>query len=739
MKNIFKAFICLFFNILLFNSNAYAMKSLDAVSVLAPDPPTVNSPVNLCQYYNPTRLFALASPGHTLIWYDTNSGGIGSIVPPLPITTNVGTFTYYVSQTDGVTESARVPIVVNVVSTNGISIELVLKCDYKKVTTGPDVFPPTTLSSVYFDWSVDNFPANTHTYSYSYFISDSNFKIIGSIIKGTTTDKHLEIFGILKGQNVTLTVSSSIYTCAFETNTCQLYCREITNPDFADIAPICQEANSVPTLGATSPNGLTGVWKPAVIDTRTPGTFLYTFDPDPVNFPCSNPQKMSIQILPKVAPIFNSFPTTVCQGAVAPILPLTSNNPTPITGTWSPNTVDTSILGSTIYNFTPDNPAQCPLTTPVTFTITVKSIIDSGFAPIAPICIGSTAPTLANLSPSGITGTWFPLRINTNSTGTVSYTFTPDANQCGRPQTLDVSIIPKKVTDFVQIPAFCTGETAPLLATTSPNNVSGTWLPGTVDNLASGTYFFTPNTNECATTQTMTITVTQPTSPDFSNFSICSGNPAPSLNATSPNGITGIWSPDSIDNLNSSIYTFTPNAGQCAIPQTIEVTILPSKTLVDFNSEVTEAFSKNQKITITPIAAGNDYLYRLDEGPFQKSPVFENISAGYHSVTVQDVAGCGNTITKNNILVIDYPKFFTPNSDGYNDVWNIFPLKNQSSSKICIYDRYGKLLKEISPKGTGWDGTFKGQLLPATDYWFTVDYEEQGTIKKFKSHFSLKR
>ncbi|MFL2593403.1 MAG: T9SS type B sorting domain-containing protein, partial [Flavobacteriaceae bacterium] len=37
--------------------------------------------------------------------------------------------------------------------------------------------------------------------------------------------------------------------------------------------------------------------------------------------------------------------------------------------------------------------------------------------------------------------------------------------------------------------------------------------------------------------------------------------------------------------------------------------------------------------------------------------------------------------------------------------------------------------------------TFNGKPLPATDYWFSVKYEEPGTeiIKTFRAHFSLKR
>ena len=37
------------------------------------------------------------------------------------------------------------------------------------------------------------------------------------------------------------------------------------------------------------------------------------------------------------------------------------------------------------------------------------------------------------------------------------------------------------------------------------------------------------------------------------------------------------------------------------------------------------------------------------------------------------------------------------------------------------------------------DGTFNGQLMPSTDYWFKVEYPEAGVVKEFKAHFSLKR
>ena len=91
-------------------------------------------------------------------------------------------------------------------------------------------------------------------------------------------------------------------------------------------------------------------------------------------------------------------------------------------------------------------------------------------------------------------------------------------------------------------------------------------------------------------------------------------------------------------------------------------------------------------------------------------------------------------------LVIDYPKYFTPNGDGHNDTWNIIGM-NQADAKLYIFDRYGKLIKQISPSSgsDGWDGTYNGQQLPSTDYWFSLDYTENGAAKQFKAHFSMKR
>ncbi len=73
--------------------------------------PTATSPVNYCQNAVATPLQAT---GTNLLWYTTATGGTGSPTAPTPSTATIGTTTYYVTQTIGSCESARLPIVVNV-------------------------------------------------------------------------------------------------------------------------------------------------------------------------------------------------------------------------------------------------------------------------------------------------------------------------------------------------------------------------------------------------------------------------------------------------------------------------------------------------------------------------------------------------------------------------------------------------------------------------------------------------
>jgi gliding motility-associated-like protein len=142
------------------------------------------------------------------------------------------------------------------------------------------------------------------------------------------------------------------------------------------------------------------------------------------------------------------------------------------------------------------------------------------------------------------------------------------------------------------------------------------------------------------------------------------------------------------------------------------------------------------------VEGDGDYEYAINDGPFQDESVFLDIPPGINTVVINDKNGCGTT-EPIEFLVVAYPKFFTPNNDTFNDTWNVKGIEELTNPVVFIFDRYGKLLKQLGAT-EGWDGNFNGRPMPATDYWFRFEYEEEDdsrvlVAKTRRSHFTLKR
>ena len=156
------------------------------------------------------------------------------------------------------------------------------------------------------------------------------------------------------------------------------------------------------------------------------------------------------------------------------------------------------------------------------------------------------------------------------------YTITvKDARGCTNTFNITVAIIGSPVTPtFSPVAAICSGAALTALPTTSLNGITGTWAPA-LNNTATTTYTFTPTAGLCATTATLTITVTPNIAPTFTPVAaICSGAALTALPTTSLNGITGTWAP-ALNNTATTTYTFTPTAGLCATTATLTITVNP--------------------------------------------------------------------------------------------------------------------------------------------------------------------
>ncbi|HUH29579.1 choice-of-anchor L domain-containing protein [Gelidibacter sp.] len=171
----------------------------------------------------------------------------------------------------------------------------------------------------------------------------------------------------------------------------------------------------------------------------------------------------------------------------------------------------------------------------------------------------------------------------------------------------------------------------------------------------------------------------------------------------------------------------------CETTQVFNVIESESAT-IEFTETVD--FSDPNNVTVTIGGIGN-YMYVLNDRDPQESNIFENVPIGPNLIKIIDLNGCSE-VTK-EIVVIDTPKFMTPNDDGYFDTWHITGVETLPGTVIYIYDRYGKQLAFLTSFSKGWDGTHNGHKMPASDYWFVADIKKDKVSFQLKGHFALKR
>ena len=217
--------------------------------------------------------------------------------------------------------------------------------------------------------------------------------------------------------------------------------------------------------------------------------------------------------------------------------------------------------------------------------------------------------------------------------------------------------------------------------------------------------------------------------------SICAGVPQTIL---APSGYASyVWTPANASSTNqisvgtSGIYSVevTNNKG-CKATKTFQV---ETSEKAQIQNITVNDFNGNSNTVFINYSGNGDYEFSLDGINFQDSNYFTDVPSAEYNLVINDKKGCG--VTKADFFVLSYPTFFTPNGDGYNDVWKIQNIATRPNSRIELYNRFGKLLGNFDTD-TGWNGKFNQQQLPADDYWFVLTLENQ---KQIKGHFALKR
>jgi gliding motility-associated-like protein len=231
----------------------------------------------------------------------------------------------------------------------------------------------------------------------------------------------------------------------------------------------------------------------------------------------------------------------------------------------------------------------------------------------------------------------------------------------------------------------------------------------------------------------------------------------PSLILLSQNGISGTWSPSSIDNLANGVYTFTPDAGQCANPFTLTVNVdevpvfsVRTDTVVYDGDIVPATFftgtpatsiynwtNSNPSIGLAPYGTGN-------VPSFIAINRTDNDIMG--TVTVTPVnGGCTGTARSFTVTVkplnkdVFVPNVFSPNGDGKND--KLFVYGNYIDKvEMRIFNQWGEQINFINSLSQGWDGTHRGKPQPVGVYVYVLKAVMQdGRVINMKGSITLLR
>ncbi len=499
----------------------------------------------------------------------------------------------------------------------------------------------------------------------------------------------------------TYTFTPSAGQCA-STSTMTITINPNITPTFTPVGAYCIGA-TIPTLPTTSNNGITGTWSPAI---NNMATTTYTFTPNTGQ--CATNTTLTITINTNATPTFTQV-GPYCSGATIPALPITSNDG--IIGMWSPAINNTA---TTTYTFTP-NPGQCASNT--SMTITINPEITPTFTQVGPYCAGATIPALATTSNNGISGTWSPAL---NNTTTTTYTFTPNAGQCGTTTNMVVVINP---------------------AINSTVDTTVCQLPFTWNNININQY---GNNVANATLQTqsgcdsiVTLNVLQPPPPALINIDTAACDSMYFNGQTLYADTTFIQTIPSVLGCDSIIVAIniSINHFNLSLSANIDTIVQGAELILNTTGDASYSVLSWQPSTLFPNQNATSQIF------------IPNDSATY-IVIAQSAEGCIDTASIFVYLlptstVVIMPNAFSPNGDGLNDYFG--PVFNNplavTAMTFHVFNRFGQLVyKSQQSTDKGWDGTLNSKKCDMGVYFYYFTYElRDGSKNSFKGDCQLIR
>ncbi len=171
-------------------------------------------------------------------------------------------------------------------------------------------------------------------------------------------------------------------------------------------------------------------------------------------------------------------------------------------------------------------------------------------------------------------------------------------------------------------------------------------------------------------------------------------------------------------------YVFTAQNG-CADSASRSITVFATPTVNVGRDTIILA---GGTVQLQAQAAGTGLDYRWTPISYLSDPQIANPIASpnediLYTLNVSSNQGC---LAADNIFIKvlqlpEIPNAFTPNADGYNDVWNIRYLESYTNATVEIFNRYGQQVYYSVGYANPWDGRFKSEELPMGTYYYIIN------------------
>jgi gliding motility-associated-like protein len=389
--------------------------------------------------------------------------------------------------------------------------------------------------------------------------------------------------------------------------------------------------------------------------------------------------------------------------------------------------------------------ASTTITIPIINTTTPASRCSSGTVTLQATASNGTvnwydAPINGNLLTIGNTYTTPPLTTST------TYYLDAGCSTSRTPITATINTIPT-ITSTNSPVSRCGAGAVTLQATTDAGSIN--WYSSSTSTTieATGTSFTLPNAttsttyyaeavnNGCTAVNRIPVSINIYSPPVVTDQEVTLCNSRTITLDASLSGMSYLWS---TGETTQTITVSTPGTYTVAITSTALGNCSSTKkiTVIEHDTPEIERVDINETTVVIYLKQEQVYFeYSVDGINYQSSNVFFNVPSGLQTAYVREINYC--SYDTQNFLVLIVPKFFTPNNDNYNDLWEVEGLINYPEAEVTIFDRYGKFITQLNASKLTWDGTLNKSLLPASDYWYILKIDN--TKPEMRGHFSLKR